>query len=525
MTLLLIILLIFALTGCGCLGVALFQQNKLAKSIQSALNAETASKISLDAELQRLRPYSVIPDAEVQADAIIKAAQDKASEISSQYQKYADDVTQWANQSFESVTAQTKEITDSAHVQETDSLQNKDFYEQTAQAMKNVIEGYGDRYIIPSQSLLDDLADEFNHTAAGVELKKARAHTREMVKQRTAAVCDYVEAARRDTAINFVVDAFNGKVDSMLADIKGDNAGTLEQEIRDAFSLVNFNGHAFRNARITDDFLAARLTELKWAAVAQQLRLQERQEQQQIREKMRDEEKARREYEKTIKDAAKEQDLLQKAMEAAKQQVENANETERAQYEHKLADLKQQLLVAEEKGQRAISMAQQTKKGHVYIISNIGSFGEGVYKIGQTRRIVPEDRVDELGDSSVPFDFDVHVMVETDDAPALERQMHKRFVLAQINKVNFRKEFFRINLETLKTEIDRLGFDVKWTMAAEAQQYRESVAIEKRIQEDAAFGATWIQKQVRADTGLEPLFNKATNLEDKATETTVASST
>jgi hypothetical protein len=514
-------LLIFALTGCGCLGVALFQQYKLAKSVRLALKAENASRVSLDAEVQRLRPYSVIPDAETQASAIIKAAQDKASEISAQYQKYADDVTQWANQSFESVTAQAKQITDAAHVQEKDSLKNKDFYEQTAQAMKNVIEGYGDRYIVPSQSLLDDLADEFDHTAAGVELKKARAHTREMVKQRIAAICDYVEANRRDTAINFVIDAFNGKVDSSLADIKADNAGTLEQEIRDAFSLVNFNGHAFRDARITEDFLNARLTELKWAAVAQQLRVQERQEQQRIREQMRDEEKARREYEKAIKDAAREQDLLQKAMVTAKQQVENATEAERAQYEQKLADLNRQLQDAQEKGQKAISMAQQTKKGHVYIISNIGSFGEGVYKIGQTRRIVPQDRVDELGDSSVPFDFDVHAMVPTDDAPALERQMHKRFVVSQINKVNFRKEFFRIDLETLKKEIDKLGFDVKWTMAAEAQQYRESVAIEKRIQEDTAFRANWIQRQTHADIGSKTPFSENNAPEDGTSETSV----
>jgi hypothetical protein len=496
---LLIILLVAASLGCFSLWFQFRQVAQSARILSSELESKRAEAASLQTEVATLRPYSAILDAQAEANRITQEAQQNASTLSSQYQKYVRDITQWSDQTTQAATAQAKQIVEEANQQEEKALQNKTLYEETAEAMRNVIEGYGDRYIVPSRGLLDDLADEFGYAEAGVKLKKARAHTREMIKNQTAAACDYVEVNRRQTAINFVVDAFDGKVDSALARIKDDNAGTIEQTIRDAYSLVNYNGQAFRVARITEGFLAARLDELRWAATAQQLRTQQREEQQRIREKMREEEKARREYEQAMKDAAHEQQLIQKAMEAARQQVENANESERAEYEQKLADLKQKLLESEEKGKKAISMAQQTKKGHVYIISNIGSFGEGVYKIGQTRRLEPQDRVDELGGSSVPFDFDVHAFIPTDDAPALERQLHKQFVLSQINKVNIRKEFFRISIDGLKEQIEKLGFEVNWTLASVGAQYRESVAIDQRLQEDTIFKTGWIQRQVRTD--------------------------
>jgi len=147
-------------------------------------------------------------------------------------------------------------------------------------------------------------------------------------------------------------------------------------------------------------------------------------------------------------------------------------------------------------------MAEQTKKGHVYIISNIGSFGEDVFKIGLTRRDDPFDRIRELGDSSVPFEYDVHAMILSDDAPALELMLHKHFLLRQINKVNPRKEFFRATVAEIRAEIEKLGLTtgVKWTMAAEAREFRESQAIEKAIKDDPAKREAWINRQLSIET-------------------------
>jgi len=343
------------------------------------------------------------------------------------------------------------------------------------------------------------LAEDFGHTQAGQNLRNARERSKLMIQNGTAATCDYVEASRRDTAVSFVIDAFNGKVDSILSRVRSDNAGTLEQQIRDAFTLVNFNGKAFRQARITEEYLAARLDELKWAAVAQQLKLEEREEQQRIKEQMREEAKARREYERAMREAAKEEDLLRKAMEKAQQQIAHATAEQKAKYEQQLAELELKLKEAEERNQRAISMAQQTKKGHVYIISNVGAFGKDVLKIGLTRRLEPLDRVRELGDSSVPFAFDVHALILSDDAPTLESQLHKHFLLMQVNKVNYRKEFFRASLKEIRQEVEKLGVEAKWTMRAEAREYRETLAIEKAIEGDPAAREAWLNRQLDFD--------------------------
>ena len=357
--------------------------------------------------------------------------------------------------------------------------------------MKNVIEGYGDRYLKPTYSLLDDLAEDFGYTEAGQQLKLARENSTRMINAGTAAVCDYAQASRKDTAIAFVIDAFNGKVDSILSKVKKDNYGTLEQKIKDAYELVNFNGRAFRNAVITPEYLAARLEELKWGVRAQELKAQAQEEQRRLREQIREEERARREYEKAMKDAAKEEEMLRKAMEKAQKQIESANEANRAEYESKLEELKQKLAEAEERGQRALSMAQQTKHGNVYVISNLGSFGENVYKVGMTRRLDPLDRVRELGDASVPFPFDVHAIIESDDAPSLETSLHKALSLMQVNKVNPRKEFFRVTISDIKAMVEKMGLTTSWTMDAAAAEYRETLAIEDAMKNDPDAKRRW----------------------------------
>ena len=138
-------------------------------------------------------------------------------------------------------------------------------------------------------------------------------------------------------------------------------------------------------------------------------------------------------------------------------------------------------------------MAQQTKKGNVYIISNIGSFGENVYKIGMTRRIDPYERVRELGDASVPFPFDVHAIISSDDAPALESVLHKEFSLNQVNKVNPRKEFFRVPLKSIRETVEKMGLDVSWTLMAAATEYRETLVIEKKLDGDLVAQANWVK--------------------------------
>jgi len=138
--------------------------------------------------------------------------------------------------------------------------------------------------------------------------------------------------------------------------------------------------------------------------------------------------------------------------------------------------LKLALKEAEEERQRAMSMAQQTKSGYVYIISNVGSFGNGVYKIGMTRRLDPMERVLELSNASVPFPFDVHAFIFSEDAPALEAHLHRTFDKNKVNVVNFRKEYFRVSLQEIKNEIAAKGYDVDFIEEPLAIQYKESIS-------------------------------------------------
>jgi hypothetical protein len=453
-----------------------------ATSLLSNANEEAAKLI--------LQSHEELAKAKTSTEAIQNVAIFEAKNLKAKAEAVLQTATIEAGKIIQTANKRAEEIAGDAY----EAMKKADSLEKTAKAMKNIIEGYGDQYIIPTYTLLDQLADEFNFTEAGEELKKCRDRMRLMIKNGTAAKCDYVETYRKDTAISFVLDAFNGKVDSILANLKNDNHGTLAQKIEDAFHTVNNNGKAFRNAVITEEYLQSRLEELKWAATVMELKFQEREEQRRIKEQIREEEKAKRDFERALKEAEKEEELLKKAMEKVQKELGQATEEQKAKYESQLQELGDRLKAAEEKNQRALSMAQQTKTGHVYIISNVGSFGEHIYKVGMTRRLEPHDRIRELGDASVPFEFDVHSMILSEDAPNLERELHKKFVRMQVNKVNSRKEFFKISLHDIKAEIEKMGINAKWTIAADAREWKESLAIENAIKNNVLSEDAWAKR-------------------------------
>ncbi len=438
---------------------------------------EEAKRILADAlrEAEGLRAdaNNLLVTAKNIAQAEKGQASQKARELHAQADQLLDRATRNAAKIVEDAHKNAKQIAGDAYT----ALRDKEGLEQSLKAIRNIIDGYGDRYIVPTRGMVDELAGGYGHTEAGQMLQSVREQSKRMVEEGLAATCDYAEANRRETAIRFAIDAFNGRVDSLLAEAEHENFGTVEQKIRDACNVVNLNGKAFRDARILPAFLDARLAELRWAVAAYDLRRREREEQRRIKEQIREEERARREYERAVKDAADEETKLKKALELARQEVEHATSQERAKFEAQIATLNQQILEAEEKNRRALSMAQQTKKGNVYVISNLGSFGEEVFKIGMTRRLEPMDRIWELSDASVPFDFDVHAMIASDDAPALESALHAAFDDQRINKVNYRKEFFRVPLEKVRALIGERGIEASFTMLAEAHEYRETLKV------------------------------------------------
>ena len=446
-----------------------------------------------------LRPYSELPNADTYVEEKTREGDQRLEES----KRAAEEMIQEAKADAKKIRQKQKEVHEEAervlsmaHTQSTRTiaeakekaeqiagdayvaLENADSLKATASAMKDLIEGYGDKYLVNTETWVDSLAENWGHKEAGRELKAVRIRIRQMIERKTAAECEYAEVKRKEIALSFVIDAFNGKVDSILAKSKHDNYGTLEKQVRDAFQIVNHHGAAFRDARITTAYLDYRIWELYWVVGAKELEKRSREEQQEIRRVMREEEKARREYEKAHKEAQKEEQMLNKALEQARAEFQDANDEEKAKLQQRLAEIEEKLREAEEKDQRALSMAQQTKQGHVYVISNIGSFGEDTFKIGMTRRLDPLDRVKELGDASVPFSFDVHAIIFCKDAPGVESQLHKLFERRRVNKVNRRKEFFNATVAEIRDGLRDEGIeDVQWTLEAEALEYRETMAL------------------------------------------------
>lgn len=252
----------------------------------------------------------------------------------------------------------------------------------------------------------------------------------------------------------------------------------MEQRIEKVFNAIN-KLNASNKIYISEEYFELKLKELRLTHEYKEKKQQEKEEQAEIRRQMREEAKLEQEMEKAIKDEEKYQKLLEKA----KADAEKMTGAKLESLKEKIALLDKELAEAKEKSERAKSMAEQTKIGHVYIISNIGSFGEDVYKIGMTRRLEPLDRVRELGDASVPFLFDVHAMIYAEDAPALEKSLHRSFDFKRLNLVNNRKEFFQTTLEEIKNETFKISPDAEFIKTAEARQYRESQAIRAQREE------------------------------------------
>ena len=167
-------------------------------------------------------------------------------------------------------------------------------------------------------------------------------------------------------------------------------------------------------------------------------------------------------------------------MEKAREKLDEATGAQLEKLQVLVQKLETELADAIDRKAKSIARAQLTRSGHVYVLSNVGSFGEGVYKIGMTRRFEPLERVYELGDSSVPFRFDVHAMIYTEDAPQLENMLHKEFDNRRVNMINLRREYFRVTLEEIQAAVAKYHKPVTFVTTHAAEEYRRSVAIHER---------------------------------------------
>ncbi len=211
-------------------------------------------------------------------------------------------------------------------------------------------------------------------------------------------------------------------------------------------------------------------------------RYQEREEQRRLREEKREEDKASQEFERAREEAESEEARYQKALEKAREEAAKATGAQLQKLTEQLSSFEAKLDEARKKKEKAIARAQFTKSGFVYVISNIGSFGEKIYKIGMTRRLEPMDRIIELGGASVPFPFDLHAILYSDNAPDLETALHHLFAERRLNLVNARREFYRdVEIEEVETFVRNKGLSAQFIRVPEAREYRETLAKREQV--------------------------------------------
>lgn len=310
------------------------------------------------------------------------------------------------------------------------------------------------------------------------------------------------EMIKRDTAIagakTWTVDGSKSKGEKMIKDMKKLFLRAFNSDCEDVISRVKYSNYEMSLKKIrqsaesieklgkmmslyiTSNYINAKIDELHLAFEYQLKKQEEKEAQKVARAELREAARLQKEIEEQRKRVEKEQTHYQTALNKILQQLEQNHEN--VELIKKKEEIEIQLVEIEKALQNIDYRETNQRAGYVYVISNIGAFGENIYKIGMTRRLDPQDRVDELGDASVPFNFDVHAMIFSDDAPALENALHHAFEDRKVNMVNQRREFFNVTLDEIKNVVKK-NFDktVEFIDIPDAEQYRVSQKMKETI--------------------------------------------
>lgn len=293
-------------------------------------------------------------------------------------------------------------------------------------------------------------------------LDAVRKQQKQMIKDKTAAVGNTEWTVSESKAkgrafvnatIKQILRSFNNETTDSISKVKHSNIDNIENRINKSFTSLN-NLYKRVDVQLTKGYLNLKLDELHLAYEWEVKKQDEKEALREAREKEREEKKLQKELEKERKKFERENKTINSEIEEVKAKMAQAAADEKAKLEAEIAKLQEAL----DKNNKEVSKINEWKEkpgaGYVYIISNIGSFGENVFKIGVTRRDNPEERIRELSNASVPFKFDTHVFIFSKNAYELESELHERFNDKRVNKVNMRKEFFRISIDDVKQIVE-----------------------------------------------------------------------
>ena len=323
------------------------------------------------------------------------------------------------------------------------------------------------------------------------QIKTCRLKQKEMIKQKTAAICHtdwVVYESRREGKkltnrnIKQILRCFNNECDYLISNVKYNNIYAIEKKIQKSFDDLNKLNEII-TIEISSDYLDLKIEELRLCHEYEEQKQEEKEELRMRKAEEREQARLLKEIEEERKKIKKEQAHYNTYLKHINEQIEIETDIKRLAFLKEKRDTVEHNLIDLDTALKDIDYREANQKaGYVYIASNIGAFGENIYKIGMTRRLNPQDRIDELGGPSVPFKFDVHAMIFSDDAPALEAALHRAFDNRKVNMTNNRKEFFNVTLAEIKQVVLK-NYDktVDFIDIPSAQQYRESLKIKERI--------------------------------------------
>lgn len=280
----------------------------------------------------------------------------------------------------------------------------------------------------------------------------------------------------KERCIRQILRNFNSECDNIILNIKTSNIDACQNKISKSFDTLN---KLYRQDGISleKDVLEIKLKQAALMYTYELKYQQEKEIQRAIKEQMMEEAKAEREIQEQKKKIEKDmQQHISEINRLMKYMQKSQIDVEKELYIEKIKELEEKIKSLEADKELVLEREANSKAGFVYVISNIGSFGEDIYKIGMTRRLEPMDRIKELSSASVPFEFDVHAMIFSSDAPELENLLHKHFANNAVNKVNPRKEFYNVKIESIEKVVrENYNDTVKFTKIPVAAEYRQSL--------------------------------------------------
>ncbi|MCE0797780.1 DUF4041 domain-containing protein, partial [Clostridioides difficile] len=344
-----------------------------------------------------------------------------------------------------------------------------------------------DEVLLQSFGLYNPKYDFENSDEYMEKLKEIRERQKLLIRNKTGVkysdswtVDGSIQKGRTMTNQNIktALKLFNSECDIAMSKVSFKNIDSIEKRIRKAFTDTN-KLNTSNKVSIKENYLNLKIDELYLYYEYLQMKEEEKEEQRALREQMKEEALVQKEIENQKRKLKKEELQFKNELLRLKSTIPE-DENDKLEWEQKINSIEEKLALLSKDLDDVLNREQNTRAGHVYIISNIGSFGENIYKIGVTRRLDPTERINELSSASVPFKYDIHATIFSEDAPKLESALHKAFDNKRVNKVNNRKEFFKVTLDEIRTEVEK-NFDktVEYTKLAEAQEYRQTLKIQE----------------------------------------------